>query len=151
MDFITVFSFMALMALLFFGSMGVHWIGTRAGELIKAKVDNEHLRAALLRLDNAVVTAVKDLEQTLAKELRALARDGELTRDDRRRLKETAVRHVKRYLGASGLKELGRVLDLWELSIEDFIGSKVEATVHDMKRSPIPAPADGDADAKEAP
>lgn len=152
MDFITVFSFIVFLCLVPFAAMGVHWLGTRAGDLFQAKVHmteafvrNERLRAALLRLDDAVVTAVKDIEQTLAAEAKALAADGKLSREDRRRVKEAAVRRVKTFLGSAGLKELGDVLDVWELSVEDFIGAKIEANVLDMKHDPRPAPADGDA------
>ena len=142
MDFIIVFSFIIFMVLVPFASMGVHWLGARAGELIQARVDNERLRTILLRLDDAVVTAVKDLGQTLVGELRARTKDGKLSREDRRHLKETAVRHVKTYLGSTGLKELGRVLGLWELSVDDLIKSKVEATVHDLKRAATPPSPD---------
>lgn len=139
MDFITVFSFIVFLVLVPFAATGIHWLGARAGELIQAKVKNERLRAALLRLEDAVVTAVKDVEQTLVVEYRELARDGKLSREDRRRLKETAVRKVKTFLGSAGLKELGNVLDVWELSIEDLIGAKVEATILDMKTATPPA------------
>ncbi len=139
MDFITVFSFIVFLVLVPFAATGIHWLGARAGELIQAKVKNERLRAALLRLDDAVVTAVKDVEQTLVVEYRELARDGKLSREDRRRLKETAVRKVKTFLGSAGLKELGNVLDVWELSVEDLIGAKVEATILDMKTATPPA------------
>lgn len=72
-------------------------------------------------------------------EYRELARDGKLSREDRRRLKETAVRKVKTFLGSAGLKELGNVLDVWEMSVEDLIGAKVEATILDMKTAAPPA------------
>jgi len=148
MDFITAFSFIVIMCLVPFAAMGVHWLGTRAGDLLQAKLQlaqtsaqSERLRAALLRLEDAVVTAVKDVEQTLVVEYRELARDGKLSREDRRRLKETAVRKVKTFLGSAGLKELGNVLDVWELSVEDLIGAKVEATILDMKTAtPLAAP-----------
>jgi hypothetical protein len=141
MDFITVFSFIVFLVLVPFAATGIHWLGARAGELSHAKVKNERLRAALLRLEDAVVTAVKDVEQTLVVEYRELARDGKLSREDRRRLKETAVRKVKTFLGSAGLKELGNVLDVWELGVEDLIGAKVEATILDMKTAtPSAAP-----------
>ena len=141
MDFITVFSFIVFLVLVPFAATGIHWLGARAGELIQAKVKNERLGAALLRLEDAVVTAVKDVEQTLVVEYRELARDGKLSREDRRRLKETAVRKVKTFLGSAGVKELGNVLDVWELSVEDLIGAKVEATILDMKTATPPVAA----------
>lgn len=142
MDFITVFSFIIFMVLVPFAAMGVHWLGSRAGELIQAKVDNEALRGVLLRLNDAVVTAVHDLEQTVVNEVKAAAEDGRISREERRRIKEKAVRHVKSYLGPKGLKELGSVLGLWDLAVEDFIGSKVEAAVLDLRKSSAPKPSD---------
>jgi len=135
MDFITAFSFIIFMALTPFAAMGVYWLGVRAGELIQARVDNEALRCVLLRLNDAVVTAVKDLEQSVVDEVKAAAEDGRISREERRRIKEKAVRHVKSYLGPKGLKELGGVLGLWDLAVEDFIGSKVEAAVLDLRRT----------------
>lgn len=147
MDFVIVFSFIVFLCLVPFAAMGVHWLGVRAGDLVQAKVRlteaavrSERLRAVLLRLDDAVVTAVMDIEQTLAAESKAVAGDGKLGREDRRRLKEAAVRRVKTFLGSAGLKELGDVLDVWELGVEDFIGAKVEATVLEMKHGAPPAP-----------
>ena len=146
MDFIAVFSFIIFMVLVPFAAAGVHWLGSRAGDLIRAKVDNEALRGVLLRLNDAVVTAVKDLEQTVVDEMKVAAEDGRISREERRRIKDKAVRHVKSYLGPTGLKELGNVLGLWDLAVEDFIGSKVEAAVLDLRRAgaptaPVPAPA----------
>ena len=146
MDFINVFSFIVFLVLVPFGVMGIHWLGARAGDLLHAKLQltqtsmqGERLRAALLRLEDAVVTAVKDIEQTLVAEYRRLSADGKLSREDHRRLKEAAVRRVKTFLGSTGLKELGSVLDVWELSVEDLIGAKVEATILDMKQGATPA------------
>lgn len=152
MDFINAFSFIIFMALVPFAVMGVVWLGGRAGDLIKAKVDNEALRGVLLRLDDAVVTAVKDLEQTVVDEVKAAAEDGRISREDRRRIKEKAVRQVKSYLGPKGLKEMGSVLGLWDLAVEDFIGSKVEAVVHDLRRVAAEPPGvDDRGDAASAP
>jgi len=138
MEFVTVFSFIIFMVLVPFTVMGVHWLGSRAGDLIRAKVDNEALRGVLLRLNDAVVTAVKDLEQTLVDQVKAAAEDGRISREERRRIKDKAVRHVKSYLGPTGLKELKDVLGLWDLAVEDFIGSKVEAAVLDLRRAGAP-------------
>ena len=146
MDFISIVASVFFIFLVPMGAVAIHWLGARVGDLLHAKLQlaqtsaqRERLRAALLRLEDAVVTAVKDVEQTLVVEYRELARDGKLSREDRRRLKETAVRRVKTFLGSAGVKELGNVLDVWELSVEDLIGAKVEATILDMKTATPPA------------
>ena len=139
MDFITAFSFIIFLVLVPLTAIGVTWLGGRVGELIQAKVNNETLRGVLLRLDDAVVTAVKDLEQTIVADAKVAAADGKISREEARRIKDKAVRQVKSYLGPDGLKQLGTVLGLWELSVEDFIGSKVEASVLDLKRTAVPS------------
>ena len=141
MDFISAFSFIVFLVLVPLTAIGVAWLGGRVGELVQAKVGNEALRGVLLRLQDAVVTAVKDLEQTIVADAKAAASDGRISREEARRIKDKAVRQVKSYLGPTGLKQLGEVLGLWELSVEDFIGSKVEASVLDLKRAaPLTAP-----------
>jgi len=139
MDFITAFSFIIFLVLVPLTAIGVTWLGGRVGELIQAKVNNETLRGVLLRLDDAVVTAVKDLEQTIVADAKVAAADGKISREEARRIKDKAVRRVKSSLGPDGLKQLGSVLGLWELSVEDFIGSKVEASVLDLKRTAVPS------------
>ena len=47
---------------------GITWLAARAADLIRSKIDREHLRGALVRLDDAVVPAVKELEQTAGDE-----------------------------------------------------------------------------------
>ena len=139
MDFISAFSFIVFLVLVPLTAIGIAWLGGRVGELVQAKVGNETLRGVLLRLQDAVETAVKDLEQTVVADAKAAASDGRISREEGRRIKDKAVRQVKSYLGPTGLKQLGEVLGLWELSVEDFIGSKVEASVLDLKRAAPPA------------
>ncbi len=114
---------------------GTGWLGAKAAELIQAKVKNERLRRVLLRLDDAVVTAVTAVHQTMGEELKAASANGRLGSEKRRYLKETAVRLVKDHLGPRMLDELEQVLGLWRVSLDDLIASKVEASVHDLRRA----------------
>jgi hypothetical protein len=41
------------------------WAAAKLASFIRSKVDNEYLRGVLVRLDDAVITAVKDLQQTV--------------------------------------------------------------------------------------
>ena len=135
MDFINTFSSIIVQVLVPVAAMGIAWLGRRVGELIQAKVSNETLQGVLIRLDGAVVTAVKDLQQTVVDEAKAAAEDGRISREECRRIKGKAIRQVKSFLGPKGLRELVEVLGLGELNAEDFIGSKVEASVLDLKRA----------------
>lgn len=52
------------------------WAAAKLAALIRSKVDNEYLRGALVRLDDAVFTAVKELQQTVVAEVKAASADG---------------------------------------------------------------------------
>ncbi len=127
-------------------TFGIVWLGDKLGDLILHRVKNEQLRRLLLRLDDMVLTVVKELHQTVVADLKAASADGRIDREERRRIKETAVRQVKTYLGAQGLEDLASSLGVWDMAVDDLIGSKIEATVHDLKTSaaamaePPPAP-----------
>ena len=51
------------------------WAAAKLAALIRSKVDNEYLRGALVRLDDAVFTAVKELQQTVVAEVKAASAD----------------------------------------------------------------------------
>ena len=112
---------------------GLTWLGTRVAALIQARVTNEYLRRVLIRLDDAVFTAVKDLQQTVVAEIRIASADGKISDVDRRRIKAAAIANVKSHLGAKGIAEMGRILGLGNGALDGLIGSKVEAAVHDIR------------------
>ena len=63
---------------------------------------------------------------------------------EKRRIKDAAVANVKSYLGAKGIRVLAEVLGLSGGALDSFLGSKVEAAVHDLRlteRAVSPAPA----------
>ena len=111
------------------------WAAAKLAQLIRAKVKSEYLRGALVRLDDAVFTAVKDLKQSVVEEIKAASADGKITDDEKKRIKEKALASVKSHLGTKGLSELATVLGLDGGAIEGFLSSKVEAAVHDLRRA----------------
>lgn len=111
------------------------WAAAKLAQLIRAKVKSEYLRGALVRLDDAVFTAVKDLQQSVVEEIKAASADGKITEDEKKRIKEKALASVKSHLGTKGLSELATVLGLDGGAIEGFLSSKVEAAVHDLRRA----------------
>ena len=113
---------------------GFGWLGAKAWELLKKKVKNETLKSVLLRLDSVVLTVVKGLQQTVVEDLKKASADGKLSSEERRRLKQQALEEVHRALGSRGVKELRDLLDLWEHDVDKLIGTKVEATVFDLKK-----------------
>ena len=108
------------------------WAAGKLAGFIRSKVDNECLRGALVRLDDPVVTAVKDLQQTVVAEIKAASADGKISEAEEQFIK-AAVANVKSYLGAKGNRVLAEVLGLSGGAIDGFLGSKVEAAVHDLR------------------
>ena len=109
------------------------WAAAKLATLIRSKVDNEYLRGALVRLDDAVFTAVKELQQTVVAEVKAASADGKIDDAERTRIKDAAIANVKSYLGAKGLGVLAELLGLSGGTLEQFLGSRIEAAVHDLR------------------
>lgn len=109
------------------------WIAAKLASFISGKVKNEYLRGVLVRLDDAVITAVKDLQQTVVDEIKAANADGKISEAERKRIKDAALANVKSYLGAKGIRVLSEVLGLSANALDGFISSKVEAAVHDLR------------------
>jgi hypothetical protein len=55
------------------------WAAATLASFIRSKVDNEYQRGVLVRLDDAVVTAVKDLQRTVVAEIKAARADGKIS------------------------------------------------------------------------
>lgn len=113
------------------------WAATKLAFFIQARIKNEYLRNALVRLEDAVFTAVKELDQTVVAEIKAASADGKITDDEKKRIKEKALASVKSHIGTKGLSELAKVLGLESGALDGFLSSKVEAAVHDLRRASI--------------
>lgn len=100
---------------------------------IESKVQNEYLRGTLTRLDDAVLVAVKELQQTVIAEIKAAAENGKLDETVRQRVKDAALTNVKSYVGTKGLNVIAGVLGLSNEMLEQFIRSRIEAAVHDLR------------------
>ena len=111
------------------------WVAAKAAQLIHAKVRGEYLRGVLLRLDDAVLAATREVHQVTVEELKAASADGRLTPEERTRVKARAIETVRSHLGARGVGELGKVLGLDDSGIEKLLSTRVEAAVHDLKRA----------------
>jgi hypothetical protein len=96
-------------------------------------VANEYLRSTLVRLDEAVLTAVKKLQQTVVAEIKAASSDGKIDDAEKARIKAAALANVKSYLGTKGLRVLAEVLGLSSGTVDEFLGSRIEAAVHDLR------------------
>lgn len=114
------------------------WAAAKLAQLIRAKVQNEYLKGVLVRLDDAVFTAVKDLQQSVVEQIKAASADGKITDEEKRQIKEKAMAAVKSHLGTRGLAEAAKILGLEGGALEGLLSSKVEAAVHDLRRAVPP-------------
>lgn len=115
--------------------LGLTWLSARAAQLIAAKVKNEYLKGVLVRLDDAVVSAVRETQQVTVEALKAANADGRLTPEERAQAKQAALDSLKSHLGIKGLGELAKVLGLEGGAIEKVLSSRVEAAVHGLKEA----------------
>ena len=113
------------------------WLSAKLAALIRSKTDNAHLQGVLLRLDDAIFTAIKELQITVVDEAKALAADGKLSPAERQQVRSAAIANVKSHLGPKGLSEVRDVLGLTSASAESFLMSKVEAAVHDLRQAEV--------------
>ncbi len=126
---------------------GLSWLSVKAAQLISAKVKTEYLKGVLVRLDDAVFAAVREVQQVTVDDLKAASANGQLTPDERAKVKQAAIDTIKSHLGAKGIAEVANVLGLEDGAVDRLLTTRVEAAVHDIKAarsSPAPGTA-GDA------
>jgi len=111
------------------------WVAAKVAQLVRAKIKNEYLKGVLVRLDDVVFTAVKDLQQRVVDEIKAASSDGKITDAEKKGIKDKAIVSVKSHLGTKGIGELAKVLGLDSGALDGLLSSKVEAAVHDLRRA----------------
>src|SRR6266545_852758 len=88
------------------------WLSLQAAGLIQVKVKHENVRGTLLRLDDAVFVAVRQIQQVIVDQLKAASADGTLTADERRHVKVATLEAIRSYMGPKGILEICRILGL---------------------------------------
>jgi hypothetical protein len=111
----------------------VTWVGAKLAQLLGARVKNEYLRGVLVRLDDTVVSVVREVNQVTVETIKSASVNGRLPPGARDAIKNAAINSVKAHLGIRGLSELGRVLGLDGSAVDRLIGTRIEATVHSIK------------------
>lgn len=110
------------------------YLGTKLVAFINAKTHNEFLRSALVRLEDAVFTAVRNVQAVYVDAIKA-AKDPSspggtsLTDEEAKAAKQKALDAIKSYLGAQGLALITQVLGLSGSALDDFLLAKIEAQV----------------------
>jgi len=111
------------------------WLAAKGAQLISAKVQNEYLRGVLVRLDDAVFVAIREVEQVTVEAIKSASADGTLTSEEREKVKQAALDSVKSHLGMKGLAELARVLGLSDGTVDKLLSTRIEAAVYDLRGS----------------
>ena len=111
------------------------WVAAKVAQYIQAKVKNEYLRGVLVRLDDAVLAVVREVQQVTVEAIKSGSADGKLTPDERARVKQAAIDSVKSHFGMKGISELAKILGLESGAVDKLLSTRVEAAVHDLKLS----------------
>lgn len=107
---------------------GIGWI---VGKLLKHFLDKGYTRETLGRAWDAIRTATAEVAQTYVDGIRKGSSDGKLTGREKTEAKNRALKNAKSYLGAKGLKKLGKVLGLDD--VDEWLGGQIESAVRDQK------------------
>lgn len=107
----------------------ISWLTYYLANLIKAKVSNTYLQGALVRLDDAVFSAVRMVSQTYVDAIKDASADGTLTNEEKYAAKTKALDAAKSYLGAKGLALITQVLGLTGPALDAYLGGKIETAV----------------------
>ena len=108
------------------------WLSLQAAGLIQVKVKHENVRGTLLRLDDAVFVAVRQIQQVIVDQLKAASADGTLTADERRQVKAATLEAIRSYMGPKGILEICRILGLKDDELERVVGPRVDAAVFEL-------------------
>jgi hypothetical protein len=108
------------------------WLIARAAQLVTLKATSVQLKIVLVRLDDAVFTAVRDTQQLLVDRLKAASPDGSLTPDLRIQAKHAAITAARSQLGVSGLAQVKNALRLPDPDVDKMLSTRIEAAVLDL-------------------
>lgn len=115
------------------------WASAKLGLWIKARVQNETYAGMLGRLNETLLTLVREAEQTAVAAIKA-GRDPKspggvkLTKQEAEHIKDEVLAKFKKLWGTPGLMLLMRILGLDSGSLDEWLEAKVEALVLVEKR-----------------
>ncbi len=113
---------------------GVTWLCAWGARWFYVHTKNENVKAGILRLNDAVNTAVLEIQQTVVTTLKEKASDGKLTCADVAAVREAALATASTQLGGpKGVETLKKVLGVDDMA--NVIVSKIEASVQQAKTS----------------
>jgi len=127
-------SALQILAPVFLALLGV--LAAKIHSLIAAKVKNEKVKGILDRLDDAALTVVQSVEQSVIPKLdptKTAAENGAVA-------KAAAIAELKTHLGEKGIAEAKQVLGVGDSALEQIISSYIESKVHEVSSAANPTP-----------
>ena len=112
---------------------GIIWVAARYSQLLAIKARNERMQGALLLVDIAAVTAMREVQQVFVDRLKATSGDGTLTPEQRTEAKAAAIASAKAQLGGRGLAELRHAFGFDAAEVEALLATRIEAAVQHGK------------------
>lgn len=97
-----------------------------------AKIKNYNIKNAINAAEDCITTVVEELAQTTADDLKAKSADGKLTAEDAAKIKADAIAKVEALLSDDVQKAVAQIFG----DTEQWISSKVEAAVRQLKQTP---------------
>lgn len=79
-----------------------------------------------------IADAVREVAKVYVEDLKASNADGQLTAAERKQARDLAIQKARDNLGPVGLARLGRVLGAQGVSLDAWMGNKVESAVHQI-------------------
>jgi hypothetical protein len=107
-------------------------VAARLAVLVERHSRYERWENAVLRLDSAVGTTVRELEQLHVEAIRRVSPHG-LGIAIQKLLRGAALARVEQHLGLAGLAALEEVLSLDRSAVQRFIHTRIEASVFQLR------------------
>jgi len=108
------------------------WVSIQLSELITTRARAEKVRAMLERFDDAVFTAVREVEHTLVIPLKKASRRSTLGIVERGTAHARAAQTARACFGAQGWHDLSATLGLSSEELERSLEARVEAAVYEL-------------------
>jgi len=124
---------------------GLTWLSVKAAQLATAKIKSEQVTRVLLLVDDVVLAAAREVQQVLVDKLKAASPGGDLTPVQGAQAKKAALDSAKAQLGAQGLADVAATFGYDAGGVDRMLGSRIEAAVHQVKRTTRVAPDAGTA------
>lgn len=127
------------------------WLAKLGADKLKASTKSDtanYAASMILRFNDSVATAVRKVEQTYVKAVKAGRQpDSEggtaLTEGEAQNAKNLALAELKAYWGSRGLGELAKVFGLTDGEFARFVDGKIESAVGAGGATSAPLPSDG--------